>query len=156
MKRAFWLVGVWIIIGLFFAAAAMAQPGRGRGWGGWGPGEPYGRMYNPATVETLSGEVTKVERFTPGQGMGYGIHLVLKTAAETIDVHLGPTWYVDQQGLTFAAGDKLEVTGSRITYQGKPAVIASEVKKGDKVLKLRDAQGIPAWAGAGAGQRRRR
>jgi hypothetical protein len=133
----------------------MAQPGRGRGWGGWGPGEPYGRLYNPATVETLSGEVTKVDRFTPSQGMGYGVHLVLKTATETIDVHLGPTWYVDQQGLAFAAGDKLEVTGSRITYQGKPAIIASEVKKGDQVLKLRDAQGVPAWAGAGAGRRRR-
>ncbi|MDI6852119.1 MAG: hypothetical protein QME75_00745 [Deltaproteobacteria bacterium] len=45
-----------------------------------------------------------------------------------------------------AAGDRLEVTGSRITYQGNPAIIASEVKKGDKALKLRDAQGIPAWA----------
>lgn len=155
MKRTSWLVGVGLIAFLFLAAAAMAQPGRGPGWGGWGPGEPYGRLYNPATVETLSGEVTKVDRFTPGRGIGYGVHLMLKTASETIDVHLGPTWYVEQQGLTFAAGDKLKVTGSRITYRGKPAIIAGEVKKGDQVLKLRDAQGVPAWAGAGAGRRRR-
>jgi|UniRef100_A0A7C3SJF7 hypothetical protein len=152
MKKAGLALALLGLVALVWAGAAMAQPRRG--WGGWGPGERYGRMYNPATVETLSGEVTKVERFTPGRGMGYGVHLTLKTATETISVHLGPSWYVEQQGLTFAAGDKLEVTGSRITYQGKPAIIAAEVKKGDKVLKLRDAQGVPVWAGAGAGRRR--
>ncbi|MDI6853035.1 MAG: DNA-binding protein [Deltaproteobacteria bacterium] len=155
MKRAIGLVSVWVIMGLFLVTSATAQPGRGRSWGGWGPGGSYGRLYNPATVETLGGEVIKVDRYMPGRGMGYGVHLSLKTAAETIDVHLGPSWYVEQQGMAFAAGDKLQVTGSRITYQGKPAIIAAEVKKGDQVLKLRDAQGIPVWSGAGAGRRRR-
>jgi hypothetical protein len=37
--------------------------------------------------------------------------------------------------------------GSRITYEGKPAIIAAEVKKGDEVLRLRDEKGIPVWAG---------
>ncbi len=147
MKKAGLLLAVLGIMGLLWAGGANAQPRRG--WGGWGPGERYGRLYNTATVETLSGEVTRVDRFMPGRGMGYGVHLNLKTATETIDVHLGPSWYVEQQGLVFAPGDKVEVTGSRITYQGKPAVIAREVKKGDKVLQLRDAQGVPAWAGAG-------
>jgi hypothetical protein len=45
------------------------------------------------------------------------------------------------------AGDKIEVKGSRITYQGKPAIIAAEIHKGDEVLMLRDANGIPMWAG---------
>lgn len=36
--------------------------------------------------------------------------------------------------------------GSRVTFQGKPAVIAAEVKKGDEVLKLRDETGLPAWS----------
>ncbi len=147
MKKAGLLLAVLGIMGLLWAGGANDQTRRG--WGGWGPGERYGRLYNPATVETLSGEVTRVDRFMPGRGMGYGVHLNLKTATETIDVHLGPSWYVEQQGLVFAPGDKVEVTGSRITYQGKPAVIAREVKKGDKVLQLRDAQGVPAWAGAG-------
>lgn len=44
-------------------------------------------------------------------------------------------------------GDKVEVTGSRITFQDKPAIIAAEVKKGDEILKLRDGNGFPAWAG---------
>ena len=41
--------------------------------------------------------------------------------------------------MTIAPGDKVEVTGSRITYEGKPTIIAAEVKKGGQVLKLRDA-----------------
>jgi hypothetical protein len=44
-------------------------------------------------------------------------------------------------------GDEVEVTGSEITFQNKPAIIAAEVKKGDEVLRLRDSDGVPAWAG---------
>jgi hypothetical protein len=44
-------------------------------------------------------------------------------------------------------GDKIEVKGSRITFEGKPVIIAAEIKKGDSVLVLRDSTGVPAWAG---------
>ncbi len=76
------------------AATALAQPGPGRG-GGWGPGGQYGRMFDPKTVETVKGEVEKVERVTPMQGMSAGIHLLLKTEKETLSVHLGPEWYIN-------------------------------------------------------------
>jgi len=46
-------------------------------------------------------------------------------------------------------GDKVEVKGVRTNLAGKPVVIAAEVKKGDKVLVLRDAAGVPVWAGWG-------
>lgn len=134
------------------ATAAWAQPGMGPGGGqgrGWGAGDAYSRMYNPKTVETLGGEVVSVDKFTPGRRMSYGVHFSLKTAKETIPVHLGPSWYLEKQGMTFAQGDKVEVTGSRITYEGKPTIVAAEVKKGGQVLKLRDATGVPAWAGRG-------
>jgi hypothetical protein len=100
-------------------------------------------------VETLSGEVVSLDQFTPGRKMSYGVHFTLKTEKETIPVHLGPSWYLEKQAVTIAAGDKVEVTGSRITYQGKPTIIAAELKKGGQVLKLRDATGVPAWAGQG-------
>ena len=45
------------------------------------------------------------------------------------------------------AGDLVVVKGSRVTFAGNPAIIAAEVKKGDAVLKLRDENGFPAWAG---------
>ena len=104
-------------------------------------------VYDPKTVETISGVVEKVEKITPMKGMSYGVHVVVKTEKETIDVHLGPGWYIENQDVKLMPGDKVEVTGSRITFQDKPAIIAADVKKGDEILKLRDENGFPAWAG---------
>jgi hypothetical protein len=144
------LIGILTLI--LAATAAWAQPGMGPGGGqggGWGAGDAYSRMYNPKTVETLSGEVVSVDKFTPGKRMSYGVHFTLKTEKEAISVHLGPSWYMEKQGMAFAQGDKVEVTGSRITYEGQPTIIAGEVRKGGQILKLRDAAGVPAWAGLG-------
>jgi hypothetical protein len=80
--------------------------------------------------------------------MGYGVSLTLKTSKETIMVYLGPGWFLEKQDLTFAPQDQVEITGSQTTLQGKPTIIAAQVKKGDKSLKLRDPAGIPAWAAA--------
>ena len=113
--------------------------------GDLGPGGEL--AYDPKTVATVSGEVLSVDKSTD-RGMGYGKSLILKTSAETFLVYLGPGWFLEKQDLTFAPRDQLEITGSQVTLQGKPAIIAAQVKKGDKSLKLRDPAGIPAWAGA--------
>ncbi len=133
------------------ASFVFAQPMKGmmkwRGSGGWGMGTQYQRMYNPATVETISGTVESVDKITPMKGMSYGVHITVKTDKETVSVHLGPGWYVERLDTKIEKGDKIEVKGSRVTMMGKPAIIAAEVKKGDNVLKLRDENGIPAWSG---------
>ncbi len=148
-EKIFKFIGGSIII--LTASFAFAQPMKGmmkwKGSGGWGMGSQYNRMYNPATVETVSGTVESVDKVTPMKGMMYGIHLLLKTDKETISIHLGPGWYIERLDTKIEKGDKIEVKGSRITFAGKPAIIAAEVKKGDNVLILRDSAGIPAWAG---------
>jgi hypothetical protein len=142
-------IAVIAVVSLLLAAEAVsAQRGmQWRGSGGWGPAGPYGRMYDPKTVETIKGEVVSVDRFAPRKGMGQGVHMAVKTATETVPVHLGPSWYLENQDVKLAPKDTVEVTGSRITFQGKPALIAAEVRKGDEVLKLRDDSGYPVWAG---------
>jgi hypothetical protein len=132
---------------LLLGTDARAQGFRWRGGGGWGAGSQYGRLYDAKTVGTISGEVVSIGEMTPRRGMGRGVHLMLKTDKETISVHLGPAWYVEHQDVKLAPKDKIEVKGSRVTYQGKPAIIAAEIHKGDQVLLLRDANGIPMWAG---------
>ncbi len=138
---------------LFVANGVVAQGGPGRGR------DPQrgGRGYDPKTVETISGEVVRVEQFRgPGKGQAdrrraghAGVHLTLKSDAETIAVHLGPSWYLDEQSLKIAAKDRIEVQGSRVTIDGAPAIIAARVKKGDQSLRLRNDMGIPAWSGQG-------
>lgn len=131
-----------------FSSPSMAQAGvKWHGSGGWGPTTPYGRMYNPATAETLRGEVVGIQQFVPAKGMRSGVHVQLKTDKETIDVHLGPTWYVENQDVKIAPKDQIEVKGSRITFDGKAAIVAAEVTKGDETLTLRDQNGIPLWSG---------
>jgi len=141
----------WVIATLFGLLAASQLLAQGtpqpRGMGGWGPRTPYARMYDPQSVATLTGEVVSVDKFAPAKGMSYGVHAVIKTDQETLPVHLGPAWYIDNQDLQIAPGDKIEVKGSRISFEGKPALIAAEVKKGDDVLVLRDGSGFPAWSG---------
>ncbi|MDD2903926.1 MAG: DNA-binding protein [Syntrophales bacterium] len=152
MRKTNIIIGAIVGLSLIFVTASWAQRGMGPGGGqgrGWGMGGAYGRIYNPQTVETLSGEVVSVEKFMPGRGMSYGVHFTLKTDKETIPVHLGPSWYLDKQDIKIVPKDQVQVTGSRVTFEGKPAIIAAEVKKGDKVLKLRDQAGVPVWAGQG-------
>ena len=148
MKRMSFLLAIAMAGVLAFAGFSFAQPKGGmmwRGSGGWGPNTQYNRMYDPKAVETISGEVSSVDRITPGKGMSGGIHMLVKTDKETVPVHLGPSWYIENQDVKIEPKDKVEVKGSRVTFGGKPALIASEVRKGNEVLTLRDESGFPAW-----------
>jgi len=149
MKKLFIFITVISIITLGLTANSFAQKGafKWRGSGGWGPGTPYNRMYDPAKVETVSGKVEAVTQIVPMKGMYAAAAVVLKTDKETIPVHLGPEWYIGRLDTKIIKGDTIEVKGARTTFNGKPAIIAGEIKKGDSVLVLRDASGIPIWSG---------
>ncbi|MDD2902387.1 MAG: hypothetical protein PHU44_08115 [Syntrophales bacterium] len=112
---------------------------------GDGKGKPL--AYDLKTVETLQGIVVAAPKPTPKGGLPERAQLTLKTKQETLIVFLGPGWFVEQQGLKIADLDKVQVTGSRILVQGKPALLSREVRKGDQVLKLRNDRGQPLWRG---------
>jgi hypothetical protein len=131
---------------LMAQASPMGFPGC-CGGGGWGHGSHYGRIYDPKSIETISGEVVDIDTFTPIGGMSQGMHLRLKTDSETVDVHLGPAWYLENQDFTIVPKDKIEVTGSKISFSGQPALIATQIKKGNAILILRDENGFPRWSG---------
>ncbi|MET0502741.1 MAG: DNA-binding protein [Candidatus Binatia bacterium] len=148
MKRMSFLLAI-AMAGVFaFAGLSFAQPRGGmmwRGSGGWGPGSQYNRIYDSKALETITGEVTAIDRITPIKGMSGGVHINVKTDKETISVHLGPSWYLENQDIKIEVKDRVEVKGSRVTFGGKPALIASEIRKGNEVLTLRDEAGFPAW-----------
>jgi hypothetical protein len=149
MKRISFFLVVLSVLSLIFSQQLSAQGStKGRGMGGWGKGSAYNRLYNPRTVETLEGEIISVDKITPVKGMSYGVHLMLRTDKDTISVHVGPGWYVNRQDLTLKVTDSVEVQGSRITFEGKPAIIAAEIKKDDQTLNLRNENGFPMWSGS--------
>jgi hypothetical protein len=103
--------------------------------------------YDPRTVETVSGIVVAAPRPTPAGGLPERTQLTLKTEKETLTVYLGPGWFVAKQGLKIADLDQVQATGSRIMVQGKAALLAREIRKGNQILKLRNEQGQPLWRG---------
>lgn len=108
----------------------------------------YVRLWNPRTIESVTGVVTRIEPVSPGQHMPRGLVAELKLENETLPVHLGPAWFLAKEGLEVNRRDILEITGSRVTFAGKPALLAQTVRKGGKSFFLRDEAGIPTWAPA--------
>jgi hypothetical protein len=131
-----------IAISTLSVASALAQRGMGQG---------AGRMYDPATETTVKGTVEEVKQIPGQRGGASGTHLIVKTDKETLEVHLGPTAFLEKEKFTFAKGDQIQVTGSKVKIGGADALLAREVKKGDKALTLRNAQGIPVWSGGRRG-----
>jgi hypothetical protein len=144
-KVVFAIMTIFMVI---ITAESFAQQGKkGRAAGGWRADSTFNRMYNLKTVETVAGEITAIDTLKPAKGKSYGVHLMLKTDKEKISVHLGPGWYLAKQDVKIELKDKVEIKGSRVTFEGKPAIIAAEMKKGDSILKLRNESGIPVWNG---------
>ena len=93
------------------------------------PGAMPGRNYNTATVQTLQGKVIAIDQAAGNRRGGMGVHFTLQTDKETIPVHVGPFWYMKKQSLQIEMGDAIAVTGSRVTLNGKPAIIAAEIRR---------------------------
>jgi hypothetical protein len=118
-----------------------------RGDGGWGMGCGYCQDFDLTNKTTVTGIVEKVETMLPGHGMMQGVQLSLKTEKETIAIHLGPKWYLENQGTSIVAKDKISIKGVKTTWNGKPTIIAFEIEKDGKTLVLRNEQGAPGWSG---------
>lgn len=101
--------------------------------------------FNLKTVETVEGIVVEAPEFKHVD-IPEMEHLTLKTKQEKLIVLLAPNWFLAKQDWKITPLDRLEVTGSRLTLEGKPAMIAQEVEKDGKVMKLRDDAGRPRWA----------
>ena len=133
-------VGALLTLSLMSAVASFGQ----QAGDVWATRGGYTWLFNAKTMETLSGEVAAVGKFTPG-GKPYGVRFTLKTDQGPIEVVLGRGSYIEQQGFKFEPQDKVTVKGSRVAVGGKPTIIATEITKGEKTLKLRDAKGVPVW-----------
>jgi hypothetical protein len=79
-----------------------------------------------------------------------GTHLMVrpessKSNAETTDVYLAPDDYLKDFGCHFAKGDRIQVKGSKVRFNGGPAVLAREVRLEATTVYLRDEHGEPYW-----------
>ena len=145
MKKEFCTV-LFVSILMGFASPAFAKNIDWTGSGGWGLGLPYNRSFDARRIHTVEGNLYRFEQLVPQDGMSDGLSLVLKNATEIISVHLGPKWYMERQEFPLYKGEYIEVAGSRTTFDGEEVIIATEVRTKDKVLKLREQNGVPLWS----------
>jgi len=146
-----------LIVAILIAAAfpVLAQSSR-QGMAEPGVGPSVGpETYTPQNIVTVKGTVQNLgdypswglrsERGTTYRGV------ILKTDQGNLTVRIGPPWYLSQEKFSLKVGDNLEVAGFKITQNGKTILMAQEVKKDGKTLKLRNEHGFPVWPGAGGG-----
>jgi hypothetical protein len=146
--RTLYTITLLVCSGLIIASPTLTlAQGRMRGRQGWSASDTYGRLYDPSKVEVVKGKVLEVRRVTPMRGMSEGVEIVLRSATGEVTAHLGPVWFLDDQQLQVKKGDTVDVAGSSVTLRGKNVLLAASVRRGSDVLQLRDAAGIPAWAG---------
>ena len=135
-SKSLYLVAIGLLSLMLTVSSAWPQSGRRI---------HYSTLFNPATVGTVSGEVVRVDQVISGNGADYCVHALLKTPKGQVTAVLAPRSFMDERRLAIVPQDRVTVTGSRISIQGKPFILAMEVT-GDRTMKLREASGRPAWA----------
>jgi hypothetical protein len=105
--------------------------------------------YDTATTIEVMVVVAEVKEVALGNPLSGG-HLMVrpegsKSNAETMDVYLAPADYLKDMGCQFAKGDRIQVTGSKVKFNGNNVVLAREVRMNSTTLYLRDDHGAPYW-----------
>lgn len=107
-----------------------------------------GRGCGVADVSTIQGTASDVQVSPARGGRSGGVHVTLSSGqADTVDVHVGPKWFLDDKGYRIEKGDRIEVTGALVDVGDERHLVAREIRKNDAVLRLRDEAGVPLWSG---------
>ncbi len=104
--------------------------------------------YNLAPQVVMKGTIVEVTERNGPAGL-IGTHVTLKVTTGTVRVHLAPSAFLAKHHFELAPGEPIEVLGSTVQ---DGMLLARVVKKGDKVLILRNAMGIPQWPRGGRGR----
>jgi len=99
----------------------------------------------PATETKLKGTVEEL-KLPAKENTKEVAHLMIKNGDVVLDIYLCPKFFIDDMGVTFAKGDEIAFTGSKIKQGDAEMILAREVVKGPDTLILRDEKGNPVWS----------
>ena len=106
--------------------------------------------YDTSTNVDMMVVVAEVKDVPEGNPLA-GMHLIVrpesaKANSETTDVYLAPDSFLKDNGCHFDKGDRIQVKGSKVKFNGGPAVLAREVRLESTTVYLRDDHGAPYWS----------
>jgi hypothetical protein len=90
------------------------------------------------------GEVDEVNLLSVGTRKDF-TELIIKQGDEKISVYVCAKPFEEEMGISFAKGDQIAVTGSKVKREGADVILARELVKGEDTLMFRDAKGAPVW-----------
>jgi hypothetical protein len=144
-KSNFFLLAVLCVSVLASGDVSARRRVAQKGAQGWGADSEYNRLYDKGKQASITGEVVTTGTTVPMPGMSYGIYMSVKAVSGTVTVHLAPGWFIENQDFIIAKRDKVTVKGSMVVLNGEDVMFASEVRKENLTLKLRDRNGFPLW-----------
>ena len=106
---------------------------------------PAGYTYIPTSEQTLRGWVVETKDFQCPVTGTVGSHITVKNETGSMEIHLAPASFMKQYEINIRKGDNVTVVGSRITFEGKSALIAKSVAIGHETFNFRDQSGKPLW-----------
>ncbi len=66
-------------------------------------------------------------------------------APTPVDAYLCPKTFLDDMGMSFAKGDEITMTGSKVKQGDADLFLVREITKGTDTFVLRDPKGEPVW-----------
>lgn len=116
---------------------------------GWGSNSEYNHHFNPKTVQSIRGTVTKLsDNVAPLKGMQPGFVAIVQTeAGQAVEVQVGPKWFTDfyHQQWNSKVGDKVTVTGSLVNLNGHQVLMVTQGQNGQHKMAIRARDGQPVW-----------
>lgn len=98
-----------------------------------------------AAEQSLAGKVVEVI-YLPGASEDTGmVEARLMAGTQAVTARLGPSGFLHQNQMDIREGDTITVTGYRVAAGGRETVVATEMVKDGKTIRLRDAWGRSAW-----------
>ena len=101
-----------------------------------------GPKYDTSTEAKFKGTIEELKLPPKDKDIA---HITIKSGADTFDLYLCPKSFIDDMGVSFAKGDEVAFTGSKIKQGDADMILAKEVVKGTDTLVLRDDKGNPVW-----------
>ncbi|MGZ4829765.1 MAG: hypothetical protein ACXV5J_13415 [Candidatus Angelobacter sp.] len=102
-------------------------------------------VYTPTSEQTMRGWVVETRDFHCPVSGTMGSHITVKNETSTVEVHLAPASFMKQYEISIHKGDNVTVVGSKISFEGKTALIAKSVAVDRETYNFRDPTGKPLW-----------
>ena len=100
--------------------------------------------YDKQTELKTKGTVEEINVLTLGTRKDY-TELILKSGDDKLHIYVCPKPFQDEMGISFAKGDEISVTGSKVKQETADVILAREMVKGTDTLMFRDDKGKPVW-----------